>query len=474
MGIESLLLLLGMLLAGVAGWLLWGRALSAARAELTSARQDVSTVQQDATEARGQYRQAMAELAHYKDRFAEARDEASREAGQRAELAVRLAALEATQAERERAHASQLDHMRNEFQRLAAEALERAQQNFSTQAADTLKLHRTEAEKGLQAGATAIQDLVRPMRETLGRYETELKQLEAKREQAYGGLTAQLTAVAQGQNAVREEAGKIVAALRSSSRASGSWGEAQLRNVLEMAGLREDIDFTLQTTTEGEDGKRRRPDAILRLPGGRELIVDSKCSLTDYLLASEAETEQARAAALRRHGLAVRQHAKGLSERAYWNEFARSADFVVMFLPGENFLSAALEHDLELLKWTLDQRILLAGPTNLLAMARVVAMVWRQEKMAEEAQRIGTLGAELYASLATMTEHVNKVGKNLGEATGAYNDFIGSLEARVLSKARRFPELGVDKGKKALPETRPVERTLRLAQAPELQELSGE
>jgi DNA recombination protein RmuC len=286
-------------------------------------------------------------------------------------------------------------------------------------------------------------------------------------------LSEQLAGVALGQAAVKAEAGKIVAALRTSSKASGAWGEAQLRNVLDMAGLREGIDFNLQASTTDAEGQRRRPDAVLKLPGGRELVVDSKCSLADYLSASEAESEADRQAALKRHALSVRTHAKGLAEKAYWKEFAQSADFVVMFLPGENFLSAALEQDLDLLSWALDQRILLAGPTNLLAIARVVAMVWRQEKMADEARAIGELGAQLYAALATMTEHVNRVGRNIGEAASAYNDFIGSLEANVLPKARRFPELGVDKGKKPLPDTQPVEKTLRLVQAPELKRIDG-
>ncbi|MFA7440269.1 MAG: DNA recombination protein RmuC [Sphingomonadaceae bacterium] len=441
-------------LALLAGWLLWGRHLAAVR--------------QAATDQSGQLGRAMSELAQYRERHAEARAVAGEATLRANDLAVNLAALEATHAERERAHATQLAQLRGEFQRVAAEALAGAQKQFTEQAAETLKLHRAETEKGLEAGKQALGDLIRPMRETLGRYESELKQIETKREHAYGGLAEQLTAVAQGQLAVKAEAGKIVAALRSSAKASGAWGEAQLRNVLEMAGLRQDIDFRLQSSSEDSDGNRRRPDAIISMPGGRELIVDSKCSLGDYLTASEAENEADRNAALRRHAQAVRVHARGLAEKAYWNQFAKSADFVIMFLPGENFLAAALENDLELLQWALDQRILLAGPTNLLAIARVIAMVWRQEKMAEEAQRIGTLGAELYASLATMTEHLNRVGRNIGEAAGAYNAFVGSLESRVLSKARRFPELGVDPGKKPLPELLQVDRGLRLPQAPEL------
>jgi DNA recombination protein RmuC len=464
--VTALLVLVSLLAALVAGWLIWGKPLSGARTELAERR-----------EALGR---AVAEVAAWKSQA----DEAKPFMGRAAELQAALSAAESASAERDRAHgaaleerdrvhARQLEEMRGEFQRLAAEALERAQKQFTEQAAETLKLHRAEAAKGLTDSREALAGLVTPMRETLARYGEELQRLETKREQAYGSLSEQLQSVALGQQAVKAEAGKIVAALRSSSKASGAWGEAQLRNVLDMAGLREGIDFELQASTTDADGQRRRPDAVLKLPGGRELVVDSKCSLADYLAASEADGEADRQAALKRHALSVRTHAKGLSEKAYWKEFAASADFVVMFLPGENFLSAALEQDLDLLAWALDQRILLAGPTNLLAIARVVAMVWRQEKMAEEARAIGELGAELYASLATMTEHVGRVGRNLGEATGAYNDFIASLESRVLTKARKFPEMGVDKGKKPIPELAPVEKSLRLVQAPELKRLDG-
>ena len=476
--ITALLVLVSFLTTLAAGWLIWGKPLSAARSEVSERR-----------EALGR---AVAEVAAWKAQA----EEAKPYMGKAAELRAALSAAESSMTERERAHeaalierdrvqaealaerdrvhARQLEEMRGEFQRLAAEALERAQKQFLVQSEETLKFHRAEAAKGLTDSREALAGLVTPIRETLNRYGEELKTLEQKREQAYGSLSEQLQSVALGQQAVKAEAGKIVAALRSSSRASGAWGEAQLRNVLDMAGLREGIDFELQASTTDAEGQRRRPDAVLKLPGGRELVVDSKCSLADYLLASEAESDSDRQAALKRHALSVRSHAKGLSEKAYWKEFAASADFVVMFLPGENFLSAALEQDLDLLGWALDQRILLAGPTNLLAIARVVAMVWRQEKMAEEARAIGELGAELYASLATMTEHVGRVGRNLGEATSAYNDFIASLETRVLTKARRFPDMGVEKGKKPIPELAPVEKSLRLVQAPELKRQDGD
>ncbi len=475
--VTALLVIFSLLAALVAGWAIWGKPLSVTRSELSERR-----------EALGR---AIAEVAAFKAQAEEARPFMGRAAELQAALAaaesaglerdrahgLALAERERVQAEtlveRDKVHARQLEEMRGEFQRLASEALERAQKQFTEQAGETLKLHRAEAAKGLTDNREALAGLVTPMRETLARYGEELKTLETKREQAYGSLSEQLAGVAIGQAAVKAEAGKIVAALRSSSKASGAWGEAQLRNVLEMAGLREGIDFDLQASTTDAEGQRRRPDAVLKLPGGRELVVDSKCSLADYLAASEAETEADRAAALKRHALSVKTHAKGLSEKGYWKEYAASADFVVMFLPGENFLSAALEQDLELMTWAFDNKIVLAGPTNLLALARVVAMGWRQEKMAEEARAIGELGADLYAALATMTEHINRVGRNIGEATNAYNDFVGSLERNVLPKARKFPELGVEKGKKPIPELSQVEKTLRLVQAADMKRLDG-
>lgn len=476
------------------GWIAWARPLARVRqqamhlhealAQATAARDAASAAVPERDALRGEVSALKSRLAAA-DAGAEARDRAHAEAmgEQRRVQAEALAErdrvhteMQAEQrraqaealAERDRVHDRQLQAMREEFQRLASEALERAQKHFAEQADETLKLHRTEAARNLGSSREAMEKLISPMTETLARYDEQLRLLERKREQAYGSLSEQLQAVASGQQAVRSEAGRLVAALRSSARTAGAWGEAQLRNVLEMAGLREGIDFTLQTSTTTADGARLRPDAVLRLPGGRELVIDSKCSLADYLAASDATTEDARKAALARHAAAVRAHAKSLGSKAYWNEFARAADFVVMFLPGENFLSAALEHDLDLLRWALDQRILLAGPTNLLAIARIVSMVWRQEKIADEARAVGALGADLYASLATMAEHVDSVGRNIAQAGSAYNRLVGSLERNVLPKARRFPDLGVDMGKKAIPQLEPVEEATRQIQAPEL------
>jgi len=454
------------LIAAVGGWLIWGKPLGAVRTELSERR-----------EALGR---AVAELAHFKSRFEEAEPSVRRAAELEADFRALKASAEerdranaTATAERDRVHGEQLRQLRDEFQRLASEALERAQKQFTEQAGETLKLHRAEAAKGLAESKTALSDLVAPMRETLGRYGEELKAMEQKREHAYGSLSEQLAAVAVGQASVTTEAGKIVAALRSSSKASGAWGEGQLKRVLELSGLAEGIDFELQASATDDAGKQKRPDAIIKLPGDRELIVDSKCSVEDHVAAVEAPSESLRTEALVRHSARVRSHVRSLSAKAYWDEFGKAADFVVMFLPGENFLSAAMEQDPELHLWAMNQRVLLVGPVNLLAVARVVSMVWRQEKVADEAKKIGELGSALYSSLATMAEHLNRVGKNIGEATNAYNDLVGSLESNVLPKARRFPELGVDKGKKAVPDVPRIEKTLRQVQATELKLIEG-
>ena len=440
---ETVVAALAGLVIGLAvGWVLWGRALAAARAEVVEYRVRIGGHAVEVAAQQGR----LAELAGV--------ETANRR------LADELAGLKAQHAERDAGHARQLAELQATFAALAAKALDGAQAAFLERAEARFAEHKTLSETGMAA-------LLAPVAETLTRYEGELKKVEVARAEAYGGLREQVTALALGNARVSDEASKLVSALRSSGKTSGSWGEQQLRNVLEMAGLRETIDFSLQTSTGGEDGGKR-PDAIINLPGGRQLIVDSKCSLNDYLSAGEAETEDARRAAYKRHAAAVRTHARGLGDKNYWKDFGASADFVVMFLPGENFLSAALEHDLPLLGWAFDQRILLAGPINLLAIAKTVALVWRQETQAEQWREIGALGAALHASIATMVEHLAGVGKNLTQAVNAYNGFVGSLEANVLPKARRFTDLGVDPGKKSVAMLAPIDGKPRIAAVPEL------
>ena len=392
------------------------------------------------------------------------RDEARREADERrtkiTETAVEIAALQAQRDEREQSHARQLEELNTRFEALAGRVLEQAQSQLITRAEQRF----AEAETKNQANLKAV---LGPVAETLAKYETRLGEVEKVRAESYGALTQALEQVTQGQVRVSDEAARLVTALRSSGKASGSWGEQQLANTLEMAGLRAGIDFTLQTHMSTEGGGKR-PDAIIKLPGDRQLIVDSKCSLNDYLAALEAGNDADRLAAMKRHAAAVRLHARGLSEKAYWTEFGAAADFVIMFIPGENFLSAAMEHDLALLSWAFEQRILLAGPINLLAIAKTVALNWRQDKLADEAREIGKLGADIYSAIAVMADHLARMRKNLSETVGNYNDFVGSLERNVLPKARRFANMGVEQGKKPVPQLAAIDVPVRTEQATEL------
>ena len=447
----------GTLIVGLLiGWWFAARPAAGLVAERDAATADLARLRDELLMARMKLTEADAGHRSLRERLATLdHPETGRDA-----LALRLATIEAQQAERDRQFAERKTELEGQFAAVAARALETAQTQFLARADERFAAQKELGEAGMKA-------LLAPVAETLVRYETELKNIEASRNEAYGGLKEQLLAVSAGQQRVSDEAGKLVSALRSSSKTSGSWGEQQLRNVLEMAGLKEGIDFTLQTSIAGDSGTKR-PDAIINLPGGRQLIVDSKCSLNDYLAAGEAGSDDDRRAAYVSHAAAVRRHARGLSERAYWKDFGAAADFVVMFLPGENFLSAALEHDLGLWGWASDQKILLAGPTNLLAIAKIVAMTWNQERQSQEWREIGKLGADLHGAIATMAEHLGDMGRNLGQAVNGYNKFVGSLERNVLPKARRFTELGVDEGKKPIAPLGAIEAA---AQAPAAREL---
>jgi DNA recombination protein RmuC len=252
-----------------------------------------------------------------------------------------------------------------------------------------------------------------------------------------------------GHSQVREETARLVNALRSSPKARGRWGEQSLKNVLEQAGLSPYADFQTEVSIDTGDG-RLRPDVIVRLPGGRKLIIDAKCSLNAFLDASEQVDEALRTAHLKAHAASIRTHAQQLGGKAYWQQFGDAADYVVMYIPGEHFLTAALEQDEGLWEWAFERRVLLATPTNLVAIARTVASVWRQEKLAEEAAEIARLGKELHARLATMGGHVARLGRNLELATGAYNSFVGSLESQVMTQAKRFETLEVSSGAKEI------------------------
>ena len=326
-----------------------------------------------------------------------------------------------------------------QFREVGDKLLEKAHKDFLDKAGERF----SEADK---ASETKLKELLAPVETTLKRYEEGLKKVESDRIDQYAGLKAVVEQVREGQGRVRDETRNLVNALRSSPKARGRWGERTLRNVLEQAGLIEHADFKTEVSVEGAEG-RLRPDAIVNLPGGRKLVIDAKCSLNAFLDASEEADDDRRAAHLATHLGSMKTHVQQLGSKTYWSEFGDCADYVVMFIPGEHFLTAALELDDSLWEWAFEKKVLLATPTNLVAIARTVASVWRQETLNEAAAEIASLGKELHARLATMAQHMERVGKNLTTANVAYNQMVGSFESQVVTQARRFEALGAGSAK---------------------------
>ena len=329
-----------------------------------------------------------------------------------------------------------------QFHEVGAKLLSEAQKQFLERADSRFNQASEKSEAQLKA-------LLQPVEATLKRYEEGLTKVEKERVGSYEALREAVTLLHAGHSQVRDETARLVNALRSSPKARGRWGEQSLKNVLEQAGLSPYADYQSEVSVETEDG-RLRPDVIVRLPGGRKLIIDAKCSLNAFLDASEEVDEAARTQHLKAHAASIRNHAQKLGSKNYWDQFGDAADYVVMYIPGEHFLTAALEQDDGLWAWAFERRVLLATPTNLVAIARTVSSVWRQEKIAEEAAEIARLGKELHARLATMGGHVARMGRNLELAMGAYNAFVGSLETQVMTQAKRFETLEVSSGAKEI------------------------
>ncbi|WP_198665854.1 MULTISPECIES: DNA recombination protein RmuC [unclassified Sphingomonas] len=356
------------------------------------------------------------------------------------------------------------DVLSAQFGEVANRLLSDAQKAFLERAEARFRQSEESAGQNLKA-------LLQPVNERLQRYEEGVAKVEAERRDAFGDLKGQIEQMRLGQERVSGEAAKLVNALRNAPKARGRWGEQQLRNVLESCGLSEHTDFRMEVSVADGEGGRLRPDAIVHIPGGKSLIIDAKVSLNAYQDAFGAVDDTERLTALTAHAASIRAHIVGLAGKAYWAQFDDTPDYVIMFIPGEHFLSAALEHDHDLWQFAFDKRVLLATPTNLVAIARTVSAVWRQEKLAREAREIGTLGKELYQRLAVMGGHVARLGKNLDTAMGAYNAFVGSLESQVLTSAKRFESLNIDTGGKAIDALPVGEQTARpltkLTTAPE-------
>jgi DNA recombination protein RmuC len=346
------------------------------------------------------------------------------------------------------------------FAELAARALGEAQEAFLKRADDRFKQSEVMAGQNLKS-------LLQPVSERLQRYEEGVAKVEAERRDAFGELKGQIEQMRIGQEKVSTEAAKLVNSLRNAPKSRGRWGEQQLKNVLETCGLSEHTDFQTEVNTAGEDGGRLRPDAIVRVPGGRALVIDAKVSLNAYQDAFGAVDEIERFAGLKAHADSMRAHINGLGNKAYWSQFEDAPDYVIMFVPGEHFLSAALEHDPTLWDFAFDKRVLLSTPTNLIAIARTVAAVWRQEKLAKEARQIGELGKELYDRLAKALGDLRVVGSGLNTAVKNFNTFANSLENRALVSARKLKELNIEPGAREIESVPPIELLASHANEPE-------
>lgn len=465
-----LIILIVALLAGLAaGWLLASRPVADLRRRERDGADNLARLQGQLDHIEEQRNLALRDLAVEKERADQAslmRERLDIVQAEREEARARLAAVEADAQARAESFEAQLkalgeakEQLSAQFSEIGGKLLGEAQRAFLERADQRFSQAHDKSEAQLKA-------LLQPVGDTIKNYDARIGEIERARTEAYGELKGLMDSMRVGQERVQTEAQRLVNSLRAAPKARGRWGEQQLRNVLETCGLSEYADFQTEVSVEGSDG-RLRPDVIVRVPGGRSLVIDAKVSLNAYQDAFDTGEESARQEHLGRHVTAMRAHVDALGRKDYQSQFADTPDYVIMFVPGEHFLTAALDQEPRLWDYAFGKRVLLATPTNLIAIARTVAAVWRQEKMADEAKKIGALGKEIYERLAVAAGGLKKMGRSLNSAVADYNRFANSFESRVLVTGRKLRDLNIETGGRDIEELEQVDMMARDPSAPE-------
>ena len=438
-------------------------------------------LERDATQLRGQLLESVQRSATLEERarnadelrglirereqsIARLTEEASKARERAAELQTRLEEERQQSQEKLKLITEAQRALENSFKSLSADALKSNNQSFLDLAKASLAEFQQGARGDLEKRQIAIDALVAPVKASLDKVDEKIGALEKAREHAYGEIRQQFTQMAEVQTQLRDETTNLVKALRQ-PHVRGRWGEIQLRRVVEMAGMMEHCDFVEQESAGDDEGRMFRPDLIVKLPGNRRIVVDSKAPIASYLDAHEATNEEVRKAKIALHAQLVRGHLQALAKKSYWEQFERTPEFVVMFIPGEAFFSAALEADPDLLDSGFGQNVIIASPASLMALLKAAHYGWRQESIVENARAMSELGKELHGRLAVMAEHLAKIGKSIGSAQDSYNAAIASFESRVLVSARKFKELGATSQDAEIIELRAVEGGVRRLQA---------